>query len=173
MLLYDKGFDHFLDTLEDELRHKKEELPYKDTRTWDVRVRELFFRTTMQVLKESYAMTVDTAKAHVFVEKHNPLPKNMGKKGGRIFESNLYPDAIIETDDGHRIAVELDHGNKGSQIKDTLAKKAMLKIVGGFERVIVFFFWYAKINVMDTIGELEREVMEFYEKNLSTSIFFI
>jgi len=156
LLLYDREFDHFLSILQDELHHKKEELPHKQTRTWDVRVRELFFKTTIGILKESYVMTVDIAKKHVFVEKHNPLPRDKGKKGGKIFGSNLYPDAIIVTDDGHKIAIELDHGNKGSQIKDTLAKKAMLKRVGGFDRVIVFFFWYAKMNVMDIVDKLER-----------------
>jgi hypothetical protein len=43
----------------------------------------------------------------VFVEGLNPLPMEKGKKGGTIFGSNLYPDAIIVTDDGHKTAVLL------------------------------------------------------------------
>jgi hypothetical protein len=167
-----EALEQFLSALRDKLRHSKRALQHKDAQTWDVRARQLFCDAVIRLLRENYGMAKNEVIRRVFVEGLNPLPMEKGKKGGTIFGSNLYPDAIVVTDDGHKTAVELDHGTKGSQIKDALAKKAMLKLVGDFDTVVVFFFLYEPLSETN-VGEMERKVIQFYEKNLSTHLLFV
>lgn len=158
-----------LNIARERLHGGKLSLPHKEAKTWDVRARQFFFRTMIEILRERYGMSEDLARKHVYVEGLNPF--NLGCKGGRVFGSNLYPDAMIMSEDGRKIAVELDHGTKGSQIKDALARKAMLKLVGDFDRVAVYFFVYPPLTV--DIGDAEQRVLEFYQKSFSTRIFFV
>ncbi|MEM2970979.1 MAG: hypothetical protein QW270_00950 [Candidatus Bathyarchaeia archaeon] len=145
------------------LENKKGNLPKKGVATWDVRARELFYRTMNEIPREKYKIK------NIFVEGQNPFPGDKGK----IFNSKLYPDAIIEFEDGQRIAIELDNGDHGSRIKNALAKAGMLKLVGGFHKVVVFFFTYGALEGFKPTQEKEQKVLEFYQENFSTWLFLV
>lgn len=122
-----------------------------------------------EIFKERYHMDVKTAKGYIYVEGVNRLE---GKKGGTIFGSNLYPDAIIRFDDGQRLAIELDNGRRGSKIKNALTKAGVLKLVGEFYKVAVFFFVYPPLTPERfKRGETEEKVLKFYREKLSTLLF--
>ena len=137
--------------------------------TWDRRARIVFYSTLIKIFKERYHLDESTAKHYIYVEGINRFT---GKKGGTVFGSNLYPDAIIVCDDGPRIAVELDHGHSGSRIKNALAKAGVLKLVGEFDKIAVFFFAYPSLSPENiNRGKAEETVLEFFRKNLSTLLF--
>ena len=137
--------------------------------TWDRRARTLFYDTMVKVFKERYDIDEGTAKCHIYVEGINPFK---GKKGGTIFGSNLYPDAIMICDDGPKVAIELDHGHSGSRIKNALTKAGVLKLVGEFDKIAVFFFVYPPLSSENiNRGKVEETVLEFFRKNLSTLLF--
>ena len=139
--------------------------------TWDRRARILFYGTLIKVFKERYHLDEGTAKHYIYVEGINPFE---GKKGGTIFGSNLYPDAIIICDDGPKIAIELDHGHSGSRIKNALTKAGVLKLVGEFDKIAVFFFAYPPLSPENiNKGKAEEIVLEFFRKNLSTLLFLV
>ena len=137
--------------------------------TWDRRARHSFYDAMVELFKERYDIDEGTTKRYIYVEGKNPLK---GKKGGTIFGSNLYPDAIMICDDGSRIAIELDHGHSGSRIKNALTKAGMLKLAGEFDKIAVFFFVYPPLSSENiNRGKVEETVLEFFRKNLSTLLF--
>lgn len=139
--------------------------------TWDKRARHLFYYTMVELFKERYDIDEGTAKRYIYVEGINPLK---GKKGGAIFGSNLYPDAIMICDDEPKIAIELDHGHSGSRIKNALTKAGVLKLVGEFDKTAVFFFVYPPLTPESiNRGKAEETILEFFRKNLSTLLFLV
>jgi len=163
--------DELLRIAKEKLESKKGMLPKKDVETWDKRARESFYRTMTEVLRERYGMDESKAKNYIYVERFNPFP---GEKGGKLFNSYLYPDAIMKSDDGQKIAVELDNGASGSRIKNALAKASILKLVGDFNKIVVFFFTYPT-GALDKfrLAEKEQRVLKFYQENLSTWLILI
>lgn len=154
--------------VEDLLSYSQEKLgeeilpEFEKGTTWDRRARQLFYHTMIEIFKERYKIDEGTAKRYIYVEGKNLLK---GKKGGTIFGSNLYPDAIMICDDGPKIAIELDHGHSGSRIKNALTKAGVLKLVGEFDKIAVFFFVYPPL-IPENLnrGKAEETVLKFFRK---------
>jgi hypothetical protein len=162
-------FEGLLSTIKDKLASKKEMLPEKDEHTWDCRAREAFYYLMRDVFQERFGMDEKQFRKYIFVEKFNPLP---GEKAGKIFDSRLYPDATFKDDDGRKLAIELDHGKMGSKIKNALVKAGILKLVGDFYGIVVFFFIYPPGRTF-TFKETEQKVLRFYKENLCTQVLLV
>jgi hypothetical protein len=124
-----------------------------------------------EVFQERFGMDEESFKKYVHVEKFNPFPDD---KGGKIFDSRLYPDAIFRGDDRRKLAIELDHGDKGSKIKNALTKAGILKLVGDFYGIVVFFLIYQP-GTVDKFKpkKTEQKVLRFYQENLSTQVLLV
>jgi hypothetical protein len=169
VVLSSSKFDSLLIIAKEKLRSKKGILSYREkVDTWDKRARKLFFQTMIEILREKYGMDESAAKKYIYVEQFNRFP---GVKE-KIFGSYLYPDAIMKFDDGQKVAVELDSGWSGSKIKNALAKAGILKLVGDFYKIVVFFFVYPPLDEFK-LTEIEQKVLKFYQENLSTWLFLI
>jgi len=154
--------DSLLSILREKLQSRKAVLADKSIRT-------LFSETIAEVLRERFGMSEDEVKTYIYVE--GCLGKILPNEGGKVFGSRLYPDAIIRFDDGLKVAVELDWGNKnrGSKLKNALAKSGMLKLTGNFHRVAVFFFLNSPIE----LTSIEQRVLKFYREDLFTWLILV
>ena len=105
-----------------------------------------------------------------FVEGFNKIP---GKKP-TLFGSKTYPGAVIKLSSGELVAIELDGGNKGSKLRNALAKAGMHKrLIGDYAQIILFFLAHpAQAKQRIQITELERKVLKFYEE-LSTKLIIL
>ena len=156
------------------LRSEKRRMPRKEGGTWDTRVRKFFYDEMFDILKEEFG--VDNPDEYLYVEGRNRL---RGEKRVKLFGSGLYPDAVIKFDDA-MVAIELDAGPagrpSGSRIKTALAKAGILGLTGCFQGIYVFFFIYhGETSDYERMREkeLEKKVLDFYEKNLSTYLILI
>jgi hypothetical protein len=148
------------------------EISFHAERTWDYRARYTVYPRLLELFEERYRIDCNAAKNYVFMEGVNPLHQVYGKKGGMIFGANLYPDCIIRFDDGKKLAIELDNGRKGSGIKNAISKAGMLKLVGDFVAVAVYYFAYEGLEKI-VFESTENSVKKFYKEKLSTDIFIV
>jgi len=58
----------------------------------------------------------------------------------KLLGSGMYPDGAIEVGDA-AIAIELDHGSKGSHIRNSLAKGAFSVKISKYSEAHVLYFW--------------------------------
>ena len=138
--------------------------------TRDKRLRKLFFETCREVLIEKLGMSTEAFLGTCFVEGFNKIP---GKKPA-LFGSKVYPDAVIKLGNGEHVAIELDWGNKGSKLRNALAKAGMLNLIGNYAQIILFFLVYpAQAKQKMQITELEQKVLKFYEEELSTKLIIL
>jgi len=69
-----------------------------------------------------------------FVEGFNKI----SSKKPILFGSKVYPDAVIKLGNGELVAIELDWGNKGSKLRNDLAKAGIHKLIGSYTQIILF-----------------------------------
>jgi hypothetical protein len=74
-----------------------------------------------------------------------------------------------------KIAIELDHGKKGSNLKNALTKAGFDKLSKDWNRVVVIFFDESKNDrIKESLKEKQTEdVLKFYKEQLSTEVLII
>lgn len=108
----------------------------------------------------------------MYVEGWNPIPDDM--RGLPFFRTKMHPDAALIFGDEFAIAIELDHGTKGSQIRSALAKASFSVILGGYEQAMVLFFVDGeKRESNPDLQRGERMVLELYRATFHTSLHFV
>lgn len=113
------------------------------------------FPVTDKTVRENFGKAMDRwfceyfgvgdSKKYLYGEGLNPIPNTF--RGSPFFGAKMYPDAALISPDGQfKIAIELDHGKKGSQIRNALAKTSFSVVLGGYDRALVFFCRPPKIS---------------------------
>lgn len=134
-------------------------------------------------LRDNFAIAIDRwfcqhfgvkdSKNYVYVEGWNKIPENY--RGSAFFGAKMYPDAALIMPDGQfKIAIELDHGNKASQVRNALAKASFSVRLGRYNRALLLFFVDPpKSTVSFGKGRAEEEIMELYHKEFQTTFHLI
>jgi hypothetical protein len=137
----------------------------------DLRVRRNFGRAIDRWFCEHFG--AGDSKDYVRVEGLAAIPKD--QRGPSFFGARMYPDAaLILPDSRFKIAVELDHGNKGSQIRNALAKASFSRTLGRYDRALVLFFIDRPKLIGDFIkGNEEKRILDLYQKRFHTSVYFL
>ena len=85
----------------------------------------------------------------------------------------MHPDAALILSD-KCIAIELDHGTKGSQIRNALAKASFSVILGGFFQAMVPFFVDPPKSAVDLrYSKSEEKVLNLYQMQFHTTLYII
>jgi hypothetical protein len=74
------------------------------------------------------------------------------------------------------VAIELDHGNLGSHVRNALTKGSFNVLFAGFDQCLVLFFVELPRNRHDFTPEsfiAEYEILDGFAQNLSTSVHFL
>lgn len=133
--------------------------------SWDAIARNKFFKVAIEWFCADFEVTPDVAEKYVFVEGPNKLPQKFRKD--EFFGSSMNPDAAIIFND-LAIAIEFDHGTKGSQIKNALSKGSFSVLIKLFTHAIVFFFEDSPKNFEPK--EIEKNILKHFEDNLNTRL---
>ena len=144
----------FADSLPDKCTRERARLLRSGDGSWDSRVRRAFAEALIEWFYSAMDMSPEQARDHVYVEGWNPIPEVM--RGNPFFGTKMHPDAAIISGDGFSMAIELDHGTKGSQIRNALAKASFSVLLGKFDRAVLLFFWEEGIPP-SRIGSLEAD----------------
>lgn len=94
----------------------------------------------------------------------------MWTKPTKLFGSaGVYPDIAVLRQKPRRIAIELDHSERGSGLKMALAKASFDYLSGDWDNCFVLF--YNQNGKLSINGEIERRICIFYEEQFHTQIF--
>lgn len=130
---------------------------------WDTPAREIFSPVFREVFRQSFPKEDD--KTSVYVEGEG-TPK-LWEKPRKLFGSPIYPDlAVLKP---RKIAIELDHSERGSGLKMALAKASFNVLNGYWENCFVLF--YNQNGKLSLDGEKEKEILKIYEEKFYTQIF--
>jgi hypothetical protein len=95
-------------------------------------------------------------------------------KRKELFSSmGCYPDMYFVKP--IKIAIELDHGKKGSALKNALAKTGFDKLSGKWVKAFVLFFDESREHKIKKAlkSKDSKEVLEFYREKLNTEVIVI
>jgi hypothetical protein len=152
--------EHIFQRVTEEWEQNKEK--YKGR--WDTPARRIFGPIFREVFRESFPNEDDKTSVYVEGERH---PKSW-KRPYKLFGSTgIYPDLAVMKP--HKIAIELDHSERGSGIKMALAKASFNVLSGCWEYCFVLF--YDKSGKLSLEGKKEGEICKIYEEQFHTRLF--
>jgi len=138
----------------------------KESWTWDRASRNVLFERLNDDFKTQFPAL--NFKQTIFIEGKNSIPKEWRK--GTFFGASMYPDGAIDCG-GKRLALELDHGCKGSQIRNPLAKAAFAIQIGRYSESLVLLVWEGSSRPKE--GDKEEKVLREYRENWHTFLEFL
>jgi hypothetical protein len=99
--------------------------------------------------------------------------QNNKLKRTKVFSSGCYPDMYFLKP--AKIAIELDHGKKGSNLKNALTKAGFDKLSKDWDRVFVIFFDESgNDKIKESLKEKQTEdILKFYKEQLNTEVMII
>ena len=140
---------------------------------WDTYVRESFAEALEGWLCQHFGLsTTMESKRYVYAEGRNPIPTNL--RGSAFFGTKMHPDAALIIGDKRLVAIELDHGTHGSQVRNALAKAGFSVVLGGFDRALVLFF----VDPPKSPANLERQdgeerILGLYQQWFNTTLYVL
>lgn len=138
LVLNKNTIDGFITNFVNDLKLSKNQIVRPIGKSWDADVRPRFAEVfCTYICKKLDLHTREEVKQFLFVEKWNPIPTYF--RGMKFLESKIYPDAAIITPE-LKCAIELDHGFKGSQVRNALSKTGFSYLLGGFDCAFLLFF---------------------------------
>ena len=162
----------FINSLPDKCRQSRDVLVANGQGTWDSRVRKKFAIVLSEWFSTDLNVSFDKVRNYVFVEGWNTIP--LDKRGESFFGTKMHPDAAIISREGFSVAIELDHGAKGSQIRNALAKAAFSVLLGKFDRAMLLFFWEEKSPMARPDGlEADDAVLKRFQELFQTTLYII
>ena len=90
---------------------------------------------------------------------------------GKFFGSATYPDGAIICED-KAIALELDHGDKGSRLRNALAKAAFAVQIGGYCECHLAYVWEKPESLRERTAA-EKVILRRYKKNRKTFLHLV
>jgi hypothetical protein len=139
---------------------------------WDTRVRKSFAEALEGWLCQHFDLSTVESKRYLYAEGYNPIPTNL--RGGAFFGTKMHPDAALIMGDKRLVAIELDHGTKGSRVRNALAKASFSVVLGGFDRALVLFFVDppkspANLKQQDD----EQRILALYQQQFDTALYVL
>lgn len=171
MEISQNSLNEFVNSLPEKVRKERDLIIKSDLKAEDTAVRKEFGRTLERWFCQHFEL--EDSKGYVFVEGLNRIPNNL--RGATFFGSKMYPDvALIMPGEQLKIAIELDHGSKGSQIRNALAKASFSVTLGGYNRALVFFFVDSPKLVSPLHkGSAEEEILKIYQSQFNTTLYLL
>jgi hypothetical protein len=151
--------EHIFERVTEEWERNKEK--YKGR--WDTPARRIFGPVLREVFRQSFPNEND--KTSVYVEGEG-APESWEKPPKLFGSAGTYPDLAIMKP--HKIAIELDHSEKGSGLKMALAKASFNVLSGCWEYCFVLL--YNKNGKLSLDGEKEAEICKIYEEKFHTRL---
>ncbi|MDD5038637.1 MAG: hypothetical protein PHN78_04910 [Dehalococcoidales bacterium] len=138
--------------------------------TWDTRARREFAKALDRWFLECFPS--EEPRNYIYVEGVRSIPTNL--RGREFFGTTMHPDAAIIIEGKPLVAVELDHGNNGSQIRNALAKAGFSVLLGRYDQAMVLFF-ADKQKIALNFGKQmnENKVLKFYKEHLNTTLLIL
>ena len=140
----------------------------KESWTWDRASRTVLFERLNDDFKTKFPEL--NFKQTIFIEGKNSIPTEWRK--GTFFGASMYPDGAIDCG-GERLALELDHGCKGSQIRNPLAKAAFAIQIGHYSASQVLLVWEGSSCPEEEKGDEEQKVLNEYKEKWNTEVEFL
>ena len=138
---------------------------------WDTPARQIVGKVIREVFQQIFPSEDDKTSLYIEGEdrKNFPIPALWRKRKPRKFFGSVgvYPDSAVLSP--RRIAIELDHSEKGSGLKMALAKASFSTISGDWEYCFVLF--YNQNGKLSIEGKEERRICKIYEEQFNTKIF--
>ena len=171
MELTDTTLLNFSHSIPDRCRNERDTILKTGLGKWDTYVRKNFAVALEKWFLHDFG-TKPEYKKYVYIEGHNTIPIN--HRGHSFFGTTMHPDAAIIDGERRLVAIELDHGTKGSQIRNALAKAGFSVKLGGFEQAIVLFF----IDSIKLSHKLERQkneenILRLYQEQFNTTLYIL
>jgi hypothetical protein len=151
--------EHIFERVAGEWKRNKEK--YKGR--WDTPARRIFGPFLKEVFRQSFPNENDNTS--VYVEGEG-VPDSWEKPRKLFGSAGTYPDLAIMKP--HKIAIELDHSEKGSGLKMALAKASFNVLSGCWEHCFVLL--YNKNRKLSLEGEKEAEICKIYEEQFHTHL---
>jgi hypothetical protein len=139
---------------------------------WDTYVRKSFAEALEGWFCQHFGLSTVESKRYVYAEGCNPIPTNL--RGSAFFGTKMHPDAALIMGDKRLVSIELDHGTKGSQVRNALAKASFSVVLGGFDRALVLFF----VDRLKSSANLERQdseerILGLYQQWFNTTLYVL
>ena len=171
MAISKKELNNFADSLPDMCRRERARF-FIGEGSWDSRARKAFAAALPDWYCSALSVSLEEVRDYVYVEGWNSIPAD--KRGEPFFGTKMHPDAAIISRDGFSVAIELDHGVKGSQIRNALAKASFSVLLGKFDRAMLLFFWDEGISMdRTTRSEADDEVLQEFRERFQTTLHII
>ena len=140
--------------------------------TWDSRARKSFGEALVAWFSEDFGLSKQESTKYIYVEGSNTIPPRF--RSASFFSSKVYPDSALILGNETAIAIELDHGSKGSGIKNALSKAGFAVKLGGYDRALVLFFVDPPKTAADFQPiETEKQILSLYEEQFQTTLHII
>lgn len=139
---------------------------------WDTHVRKSFAETLEGWFRQHFDLSTSESKRYVYAEGWNPIPTKL--RGRAFFGTKMHPDAALIMGNKRLVAIELDHGTKGSQVRNALAKASFSVVLGGFDRALVLFFVdqpKSSANLIQQDGE--QRILALYQQQFNTTLYVL
>lgn len=142
----------------------------KDSLTWDTKARH----DIGSYIKEQF---IQKFGSRLFNEKPEDYFGYEGQNNRleriKVFSSGCYPDMYFLKP--IKIAIELDHGKKGSNLKNALTKAGFEKLSKDWNRVFVIFFdESSNSRIKESLNEEPtKDALKFYREQLNTEVMII
>jgi uncharacterized membrane-anchored protein YjiN (DUF445 family) len=142
----------------------------KDSLTWDTKARHEMGKHIKEQFMQKFGSRLLGEKVEDYFGyegQYNRLKRT------KIFSSGCYPDMYFLKP--IKIAIELDHGKKGSNLKNALTKAGFDKLSKDWNRVFVIFFDESRDDkIKESLKEKQTEdILKFYKEQLSTEVLII
>jgi hypothetical protein len=142
----------------------------KDSLTWDTKARhEVGEHIKGQFMQKFGPRLLDEKLEDYFgyEGQYNRLKRT------KVFSSGCYPDMYFLKPT--KIAIELDHGKKGSNLKNALTKAGFDRLSKDWDRVFVIFFDESRNDkIKESLKEKQTEdILKFYKEQLNTEVMII
>ena len=172
MKLTENELLNFAQSIPDKCKSERSIILMAGQGKWDTHVRKSFAETLEGWFRQHFDLFTVESKRYVYAEGWNPIPTKL--RGSAFFGTKMHPDAALIIGDKRLVAIELDHGTKGSQVRNALAKASFSVMLGGFDRALVLFFVdspKSPANLVQQDGE--QRILALYQQQFNTTLYLL
>lgn len=159
------SINNFVNSLASKIKTNRKEIIKPVRKSWDPETRPRFYDFLQGCFCQEFKISLKNAEKYVYVEGQKSIPEK--HRTHKFFNSRMCPDAaIIDDNSNFKIAIELDHGKYGCQIRYALAKASFSVRLAKYDRAVVFFFVDSPKSEADfQRGKTENEIIKLYQED--------
>jgi hypothetical protein len=172
MQLSETALFNFAQSIPDRCRRERSTILQAGQGKWDTYVRKNFANALENWFRDYFHLPIVKSNKYVFIEGHNTIPYKL--RGKAFFGTTMHPDAALIMDNKCLMAIELDHGKNGSQMRNALAKASFSVLLGKFRKAMVLFFVDPPKSAIDfKRSENEERILDLYQLRFNTTLHII